>query len=71
MSYPETAGKTIEEIEGLFRPGAARPWNTKPGGSLLDQRLLEVQEAQKRGEMVGKERREEGSEKNAKDETIV
>ena len=36
FTYPETAGKTLEEIEELFAPGAPKPWTTKPGGSKLD-----------------------------------
>ena len=26
----------------MFRKGGPRPWHTKPGDSLLDQRILEV-----------------------------
>ena len=44
ISYPETAGKTIEEIEMLFQPGAIPPWKTKPGNSLLDAKIQEVKE---------------------------
>ncbi|RDW69207.1 MFS sugar transporter-like protein [Coleophoma cylindrospora] len=36
VSYPETCGKSIEEIEELFAPGALKPWKTKPGHSRLD-----------------------------------
>jgi len=43
FTYHETAGKTLEEIEIMFRKGGPRPWHTKPGGSLLDQKILEVQ----------------------------
>ncbi|KAI9736864.1 MAG: hypothetical protein M1818_005915 [Claussenomyces sp. TS43310] len=42
FTYPETAGKTIEEIEMLFAPGAEKPWKTKPGHSLLDAMVEEV-----------------------------
>ena len=42
LTYPETAGKTIEEIELLFNNDAIRPWNTKPGNSLLDAHIEEV-----------------------------
>jgi len=42
VSYPETAGKTIEEVELLFSKGAPRPWKTKPGNSLLDDKIAEV-----------------------------
>lgn len=55
FTYPETAGKTLEEIELLFSKGAPRPWKTKPGGSLLDERVLEVRNDPKaaHGGMVG------------------
>lgn len=36
FTYPETAGKMVEEIDVLFSPGGSRPWKTKPGGSRLD-----------------------------------
>lgn len=39
VSYPETAGKTIEEIQLLFEPGALKPWKTRPGESLLDEKV--------------------------------
>lgn len=42
FTYPETAGKTIEEIELLFINGAIKPWKTKPGDSLLDAKIEEV-----------------------------
>ena len=48
LTYPETAGKTIEEIELLFSKGAIKPWKTKPGNSLLDAKIDEVR-AQYRG----------------------
>lgn len=48
VSYPETAGKTIEEIELLFSKGAPRPWKTKPGNSLLDEKIAEVTASHRR-----------------------
>ncbi|KAK0945874.1 hypothetical protein LTR29_002731 [Friedmanniomyces endolithicus] len=36
LLYPETAKKSLEEIEEMFRPGGPKPWRTKPGGSHLD-----------------------------------
>ena len=34
--YPETCGKSLEEIEAMFAPGGPKPWHTKPGESKLD-----------------------------------
>jgi len=42
FTYPETCGKTLEEIELLFAPGSVHPWQTRPGDSLLDARLQQV-----------------------------
>lgn len=47
--YPETCGKTIEEIEQLFRKGAIPAWRTKKGGSRLEAEVRAVQEAQDKG----------------------
>jgi Sugar (and other) transporter len=55
FTYPETAGKTLEEIEMLFQKGGPRPWHTKPGNSLLDQRLLEMEASgRKEGGIAGR-----------------
>ncbi|OJJ00117.1 hypothetical protein ASPVEDRAFT_81697 [Aspergillus versicolor CBS 583.65] len=42
FTYPETCGKTLEEIEEMFAPGGPKPWNTKPGQSKLDAHVEEV-----------------------------
>ncbi|KAL4870819.1 hypothetical protein BDV12DRAFT_184185 [Aspergillus spectabilis] len=42
LTYPQTCGKTLEEIEELFAPGGPKPWHTKPGGSRLDAHIDEV-----------------------------
>ncbi|CZR54042.1 related to high-affinity glucose transporter [Phialocephala subalpina] len=42
LTYPETCGKTLEEIELMFSKGGPRPWNTKPGGSRLDAEIAAV-----------------------------
>lgn len=50
FTYPETARKSLEEIERLFSKSGPKPWKTRPGDSLLDQKVAEVQEAQIKGE---------------------
>ena len=55
VSYPETAGKTIEEIELLFNVGAIKPWQTKPGNSLLDAKIEAVKAGNKGIDAVRKE----------------
>lgn len=44
LTYPETCGKTLEEIEVLFSDDAPRAWNTKPGGSRLDAQIDAVRD---------------------------
>jgi len=44
LLYPETAGKSLEEIEEMFSPGGPKPWHTKPGNSKLDAVIAEVTE---------------------------
>lgn len=44
FTYPETAGKTLEEIEEMFAPGGPKPWHTKPGHSKLDTLVAEARE---------------------------
>ena len=46
FTYPETANKSLEEIEILFSPAGPRPWHTKPGGSRLDVLVNEAREKQ-------------------------
>jgi hypothetical protein len=41
LTFPETGGKTLEEIELLFS-GKIKPWNTKPGHSKLDEMINEA-----------------------------
>ncbi|KAL8243871.1 hypothetical protein R6Q59_010129 [Mikania micrantha] len=50
LTYPETCGKTIEEVEVLFKDGSIPPWKTRPGHSRLEQELA-----------AGKEKRAYGS----------
>ena len=49
LTYPETAGKSLEEIELLFSKGGPRPWKTKPGDSRLDGEVERVRERKMRG----------------------
>ncbi|KAH8674703.1 general substrate transporter [Tricladium varicosporioides] len=42
FTYPETCGKTLEEIESLFSGEGPEPWKTKPGGSRLDAEIQRV-----------------------------
>jgi len=44
FTYPETALKSLEEIEFLFSPAGPHPWNTRPGDSLLDAKIENVRE---------------------------
>ncbi|PLB41532.1 sugar transporter [Aspergillus candidus] len=47
FTYPETCGKTIEEVEELFSDNGPKPWHTKPGQSRLDERIEEAREKKK------------------------
>lgn len=49
VSYPETARKSLEEIEEMFRPGGPKPWQTKVGGSSLDAHIEAVKDEQRKG----------------------
>ncbi|KAI4228780.1 MAG: hypothetical protein L6R36_001380 [Xanthoria steineri] len=53
LFYPETAQKSLEEIEILFSKGGPKPWNTRPGDSLLDAKIAQVEESQQKGEHLG------------------
>jgi len=56
FTYPETCGKTLEEIELLFSPGGPKPWKTRPGGSRLDAEIQAVVERKGVGEEMYKNR---------------
>ena len=49
VAYPETAGKSLEEIEAMFSKGGPRPWKTKVGHSALDAKIAQVKEMQEKG----------------------
>lgn len=36
LTYPETANKTLEEVEDMFATGGPHAWRTKRGESRLD-----------------------------------
>lgn len=57
LTYPETCGKTIEEVELLFAKGAAPAWKTKKGGSRLEAEVQAVLERKQAGEAVHAEAR--------------
>jgi len=44
LAYPETACKSLEEIDDLFAPGAPPPWRTHVGHSRLEDKTREVAE---------------------------
>lgn len=46
LTYPETARKSLEEIEGMFEKGGPRPWKTTVGNSGLDAKIEHVKEMQ-------------------------
>jgi MFS family permease len=52
FTYPETCGKTLEEIELMFSKGGPKPWRTKPGGSRIDAEIQAVIERKAHGEEI-------------------
>jgi hypothetical protein len=50
FTYPETCGKTIEEIEVLFNSGGPPAWKTKKGQSRLHDEMAAVSTAQAKEE---------------------
>lgn len=50
LAYPETCGKTIEEIEVLFSDNGPKAWKTKKGSEHLEQDIAAVANAQAKGE---------------------
>ncbi|TGJ78390.1 hypothetical protein E0Z10_g10370 [Xylaria hypoxylon] len=50
FTYPETCGKTIEEVSELFATGALPAWKTKKGGSRLEAEIQAVLERKRAGE---------------------
>jgi hypothetical protein len=54
FTYPETAHKTLEEIEEMFAPGGPKAWKTKRGESRLDALLEDAVANQLTIDDVGK-----------------
>jgi hypothetical protein len=52
FTYPETAQKSVEEIEILFRKGGPKPWQTRVGESRLDAEIELLRERKQGGEDV-------------------
>lgn len=50
FTYPETCGKTIEEIEVLFSDKGPRAWRTKKGSERLHEEIDAVANAQAKGD---------------------
>ncbi|TKA30042.1 hypothetical protein B0A50_02761 [Salinomyces thailandicus] len=46
FTYPETCGKTLEEIEESFATGGPKPWHTRMGHSRLDALVDETKREQ-------------------------
>jgi len=40
--FPETCGKTLEEVELMFSKDGPRPWNTRKGESRLEAEIEAV-----------------------------
>ena len=53
LCYPETAQMFLKEIEVLFPKVGPRPWNTRPGDSLFDVKIAQMQETQQKCEHLG------------------
>ncbi|CDK26983.1 unnamed protein product [Kuraishia capsulata CBS 1993] len=44
FTFPETAGKSLEEIDYLFGPDAPRPWKTRVGGDDFEHKVEDLRE---------------------------
>lgn len=56
LAYPETANKTLEEVEEMFAHGGPRPWQTRRGESRLDALLEDAKNHHLTIEDVGAKR---------------
>ena len=50
FTYPETCGKTLEEIEVMFSDNGPRAWKTKKGHSRLTDEMEAVVTSKVKGE---------------------
>ena len=41
--FPETCGKTLEEVDALFAPGSPRAWRSRMTGSRMDERIRQLE----------------------------
>lgn len=62
FTYPETCGKTLEEIEILFSHEGPKPWHTKPGQSRLDAEIEAVGRRKDVGDTAYDHRQSQGDE---------
>ncbi len=69
LTYPETCGKTIEEVEELFARGAPAAWKTRKGHSRLEAEVQAVLERKRAGEAVHAEVHEEPEKPGSLEET--
>ena len=56
VSYPETGGKSLEEVEEMFKKGGPQPWQTKFGSSALDARSESVAAEQRKASLDDEEK---------------
>ena len=64
LTYPETCGKTIEEVEEMFAEGGPWAWQTRKGESRLDaeiQAVIEKKKATEKEKAVEVENREDAA----------
>ncbi|KAK5734165.1 hypothetical protein LTR17_009148 [Elasticomyces elasticus] len=47
FTYPEIAGKSLEDIRELFSPGGPKPWHTRRGDSPLDRMVNEPKDGKR------------------------
>ncbi|KAF2146382.1 uncharacterized protein K452DRAFT_341028 [Aplosporella prunicola CBS 121167] len=53
FTYPETCGKTIEEVEFMFSKEGPHPWKTKKGQSRIAEEVDHIKDTQAKGVEAG------------------